>query len=59
MFVGGIGTATPERRYTKTECWEAFARSDWFARLDARSRLIARAVLTRDNGIEARLLAIV
>ena len=58
MFVGGIGTATPERRYTKAECWEAFAQSDWFARLDARSHLIARAVLQRDNGIEARRLAV-
>lgn len=58
MFVGGIGTATPERRYTKTECWEAFTQSNWFARLDARSRLIAQAVLMRDNGIEARRLAV-
>ena len=42
------------RRYTKAECLLAFERSDWFARLDSRSHMIARTVLQRDNGIEAR-----
>ena len=58
MHLRGIGTATPPARYTKAECLEAFERSAWFARLDARSHLIARAVLQRDNGIEARHLAL-
>lgn len=58
MFFRGIGTATPSARYTKAECLEAFQRSDWFARLDARSHFIARTVLQRDNGIEARRLAL-
>lgn len=58
MFLGGIGTATPPRRYTKGECWDAFARSEWFGRLDRRSHLIAQAVLQRDNGIDARRLAV-
>jgi alkylresorcinol/alkylpyrone synthase len=58
MFIRGIGTATPPSRYTKAECLEAFERSDWFARLDSRSHLIARTVLQRDNGIEARRLAL-
>ena len=58
MYFRGIGTATPTARYTKAECLEAFERSDWFARLDARSHLIARTVLRRDNGIEARRLAL-
>ena len=58
MFIRGIGTATPPFRYTKAECLEAFERSDWFARLDSRSHLIARTVLQRDNGIEARRLAL-
>ena len=48
----------PPARYTKAECLEAFERSDWFARLDSRSHLIARTVLQRDNGIEARRLAL-
>ena len=57
MHLRGIGTATPPTRYTKAECLEAFEASDWFARLDARSHFIARTVLQRDNGIEARRLA--
>jgi alkylresorcinol/alkylpyrone synthase len=58
MFVSAIGTATPERRYTKAACWDAFTTSEWFGRLDARSHALARAVLQRDNGIEARRLAV-
>lgn len=58
MYLRGIGTAAPDRRFTKAECLEAFQRSDWYARLDARSHIIARTVLQRDNGIEARRLAV-
>lgn len=58
MDLIGLGTATPERRYTKADCWEAFRASPWFERLDRRSRAIAELVLQRDNGIEARRLAV-
>lgn len=58
MFVRGIGTATPDARYTKAQCLDAFQKSDWFGRLDARSHFIARSVLQHDNGIEARRLAL-
>lgn len=58
MFLSGIGTATPVARYTKAECLVAFQASDWYARLDSRAHLIARTVLQRDNGIEARRLAV-
>lgn len=58
MHFRGIGTATPATRYTKAECLAAFEKSDWFARLDARAHVVARAVLQRDNGIEARRLAV-
>jgi alkylresorcinol/alkylpyrone synthase len=58
MHFRGIGTAHPPARYTKAECLAAFQRSDWFGRLDARSHFIARTVLQRDNGIEARRLAL-
>lgn len=58
MFVTGLGTANPPRRYTKAECWAAFATSEWFGRLDRRSHVIAETVLTRDNGIETRSLAL-
>jgi alkylresorcinol/alkylpyrone synthase len=58
VFVNAVGTATPMQRYTKADCWRAFAESDWFNRLEPRALAVARAVLTRDNGIEARHLAL-
>jgi alkylresorcinol/alkylpyrone synthase len=58
MFVNGVGTATPKARYTKADCWEAFQCSTWFARLDGRAHAVAKTVLQRDNGIEARRLAL-
>jgi len=58
MYFRGVGTATPTARYTKAECLTAFQQSDWYARLDTRAHLIARTVLQRDNGIEARRLAV-
>ena len=58
MFVSGIATAVPAARYTKAECWDAFRHSVWFQRLDRRAHAIAEAVLTRDNGIAARRLAL-
>jgi alkylresorcinol/alkylpyrone synthase len=58
MYLRSVATATPPARYTKAECLAAFERSAWFARLDARSHFIARTVLRRDNGIEARRLAL-
>lgn len=58
MFVNSIGTALPAQRYTKAECWEAFAASEWFQRLSSRSHAVAKTVLRRDNGIEERWLAV-
>jgi alkylresorcinol/alkylpyrone synthase len=58
MYLRSVATATPPARYTKAECLEAFERSDWFGRLDPRSHFLARTVLQRDNGIEARRLAL-
>lgn len=58
MFFSGIGTAKPKNRYTKTECLEAFQKSEWYKRLDLRALYIARTVLQRDNGIETRWLAV-
>ena len=58
MFLNGLGTANPPQRYTKAQCWDAFKASDWFRRLDRRAHAIAETVLLRDNGIEARRLAL-
>ena len=58
MFVQGLGIAHPPQRYTKAECWQSFLKSEWFERLDRRARMLAEKVLNRDNGIEARWLAV-
>ncbi len=58
MFVNALGTAVPAQRYTKSDCLTAFAASEWYERLDAKSRALAKIVLTRNNGIEARRLAV-
>src|SRR6476469_3298808 len=58
MYFNGLGTATPTTRYSKAECLAAFHDSEWFGRLGTRSHFIARTVLQRDNGIEARRLAL-
>ncbi|HEY1889009.1 MAG TPA: 3-oxoacyl-[acyl-carrier-protein] synthase III C-terminal domain-containing protein [Steroidobacteraceae bacterium] len=58
MYLNGIGTAAPPRRYTKLDCWEAFRHSEWFERLSSRTRALARAVLLTENGMEARRLAV-
>ncbi len=58
MFISGLGTAVPARRYTQGECWEALQRSGEFHRLKARSRAILGKVLTGGNGIVSRHLAL-
>ena len=58
MYIVGIGTACPERRYTKADCWKAFEASPWFERLDRRARMITERVLQRDNGIDSRRLSV-
>jgi len=58
MYFAGIGTAHPPMRYTKAQCLAAFERSAWLSRLDARAHFVARTVLQRDNGIDARRLAV-
>ena len=58
MHIIGVGIANPAARYTKADCLAAFDCSDWFGRLDNRAHYIARTVLQRDNGIEARRLAV-
>lgn len=59
MFVAGIGTAVPPRRYTQRECWEAVRRAPQFARLAPRSRvLLERLLLNETNGIRTRHLAL-
>jgi alkylresorcinol/alkylpyrone synthase len=58
MYLHAIGTAVPDWRYSKADCWDAFTSSGWFTRLSDRSRAIANLVLSRDNGIDTRWLAV-
>jgi predicted naringenin-chalcone synthase len=57
MFITGLGTATPPRRYTQSECWDALVASEYLPRLSTRSQAILRKVLRGNNGICGRYLA--
>src|SRR5258707_6125933 len=58
MFITGIGTAAPPQPYKQTEGWEAVQLAPQFAQLTPRSRAILRKVLTGNNGIDTRRLAL-
>lgn len=58
MFITGIGTAVPPQRFTQTQCWDAIRASPRYGLLSSRSHAILRKVLTGNNGIEARHLAL-
>jgi alkylresorcinol/alkylpyrone synthase len=57
MFFTGLDTAVPERRFTQRECWDALQRADR-PELNPRVRSILQGILTHDNGIETRALAL-
>jgi alkylresorcinol/alkylpyrone synthase len=58
MFITGLGTAAPPQRYTQAECWAALQTSSQFSNLNSRSRAILKKVLTGNNGIATRHLAL-
>lgn len=58
MFIVGLGTANPPKRYTQQECWEALTNSSEFDRLTTRSKAILKKVLLGQNGIVSRHLAL-
>src|SRR5437899_4949189 len=58
MFITGLGTAAPERRFTQKECWDVFSASNLSRQLDSRSRAIVKKVLTGNNGIISRHLVL-
>lgn len=58
MFLIGLGTATPSKRYLQTQCWEALVGSGYLSRLNSRSQAILRKVLRGNNGICSRFLAL-
>src|SRR6266404_1311096 len=58
MFITGLGTSAPSRRYAQKECWEVFIKSELSQRLDSRSRAIVKKVLNGNNGIVSRHLVL-
>ena len=58
MYLTGLGTAVPHGRFTQTECWEALQRAPQFSRLKERSRALLAKVLSGENGIVSRHLAV-
>jgi predicted naringenin-chalcone synthase len=58
MFITGLGTATPATRYTQAQCWDALQSSKIFGELAPRSRAILKKVLSNQNGIATRYLAL-
>src|ERR1700675_1668003 len=57
MFLVGLGTSAPPRSFTQAECWEALQRADR-PEITPRTRAILQGILTHDNGIERRSLAL-
>jgi predicted naringenin-chalcone synthase len=58
MFILGLGTAAPPQRYAQVECWEAVQKTEHFRAFTPRSRAILKKVLTGQNGIVTRHLAL-
>lgn len=58
MFIAGLGTATPPQRYTQRDCWDALRKAPQFSELKPRSHAILKKVLTGENGIASRHLAL-
>lgn len=58
MYLTGLGTAVPPRRFTQPECWAALQHAPQYSQLTARSRAVLRQVLSGENGIATRHLAV-
>ena len=58
MYLIGLGTAVPPRRFTQQECLAALQHAPQFPQLNARSHALLKKVLTSENGIASRHLAV-
>lgn len=58
MYLTGLGTAVPPRRFTQAECLAALQHSPQFPQLSARSHALLRKVLAGENSIVTRHLAV-
>jgi len=57
MFITALGTAVPPRSFSQRDCWNALQRIEHPA-LTSRTRAVLNGILTHDNGIERRCLAL-
>ena len=57
MFLLGLATAVPSRRYTQAECLEALRRVNP-PQVSRRARALLEGILGHDHGIERRALAL-
>jgi alkylresorcinol/alkylpyrone synthase len=58
MVIVGLGTAAPPQRYAQRDCWDMVQDIKQFQELTPRARAILKKVLTSDNGIVTRHLAL-
>jgi len=58
MYLIGLGTAVPLRRFTQPECLAVLQNAPQFLQLNSRSRALLKKVLTGENGIASRHLAV-
>lgn len=58
MFITSVGTAVPPARYSQKECWEAFSGAPQYERLGRPARALLRRVLTGEQGVSTRHLAL-
>lgn len=58
MFIVGLGTAAPPQRYAQKDCWDAAQHTSHFQKFSSRSRAILKKILTGQNGIATRHLAL-
>ncbi|GDY19379.1 chalcone synthase [Verrucomicrobiota bacterium] len=58
MFLTGLATAVPPRRFTQAECWAALQRAPQFSQLTPRAHAVLRKVLSGENGTATRHLAV-
>jgi alkylresorcinol/alkylpyrone synthase len=58
VFFTGIGTAVPPQRYSQRECWEALRARPEYLRLGAPARVLLERVLTGEQGVKTRHLAL-
>lgn len=58
MYLNGLGTAVPPGCFTQADGWAAVQDSVQFQQLNPRSRAVLRKVLSGENGIATRHLAV-